>query len=59
MSHDTIVSPKPPCRAHGGWATPWSAEEMLDEQHQKVDILVHVRPAHNGLLQKRLEEDLC
>ena len=43
----------------GGWATPWSAEEMLDGQHQRVDIPVHARAAHKGLLQKRLEEDLC
>ena len=43
----------------GGWATPWSAEEMLDGQHQRVEIPAHVRPAHNGLLQKILEEDLC
>ena len=34
-----------------GWATPWSAEEMLDRQH--------ARNAHKGLLQKRLEENLC
>ena len=40
----------------GGWATPWSAEEMLDGQHQGVDIPDHARAAHNGLLQKRLEE---
>ena len=43
----------------GGWATPWSAEEMLDEQHQRVDIPAHARTAHKNLLQKRLEEDLC
>ena len=39
--------------------TPWSAEEMLDSQHQRVDIPAHARTAHRGLLQKRLEEDLC
>ena len=43
----------------GGWATPWSAEDMLDGQHQRVNITVHARAAHNGLLQKRLEENLC
>ena len=43
----------------GVWATPWSAEETLDGQHQRVDILAHARTAHKGLLQKRLEEDLC
>ena len=42
-----------------GWATPWSAEEMLDEQHQRADIPAHGRTAHNGLLQKRLEEGHC
>ena len=44
----------------GRWATPWSAEEMLDGQHQRVDIPAHARTAHReGLLQKRQEEDLC
>ena len=43
----------------GGCATPWAAEEMLDGHHQRVDISAHARTAHKGLLQKRLEEDLC
>ena len=43
----------------GGWAMPWSAAEMLDGQHQRVDIPASARAAHKGLLQKRLEEDLC
>ena len=43
----------------GRWATPWWAEEMLDEHHQRVDIPAHARTAHKGLLHKRLEEDLC
>ena len=43
----------------GGWAMPWLAEEMLDGQHQRVDISAHARTGHKGLLQKRLEEDLC
>ena len=43
----------------GGWATPWSAEEMLDGRRQRVDIPAHARTVHKGLLQKRLEEDLC
>ena len=43
----------------GGWATPWSAEVVLDEQHQRVDVPAHARTAHKNLLQKRLEEDLC
>ena len=38
---------------------PWSAEEMLDGKHQRVDIPAHARTAHKDLLQKRLEEDLC
>ena len=42
----------------GGWAMLWSAEEILDGQHQRVAILAHARTAHKGLLQKRLEEDL-
>ena len=42
----------------GEWATPWSAEEMLDGQHQKVDIHAHARTAHKDLLQKSLEADL-
>ena len=47
-------------RGHlGGQAMPWSAGEMLDGQHQRVDIPGHGRPADKGLLQKRLAEDLC
>ena len=42
-----------------GWATPWSAEEMLDGLHQRVDIQAHARIAHKGLLQKRPKKDLC
>ena len=43
----------------GGWAMPWSAEEKLDGQYQRADIPAHARAAHKGLLQRRLEEDLC
>ena len=43
----------------GGWATLWLAEEMLDGQHQRVNIPAHARTTHKGLLQKRLGEDLC
>ena len=35
---------------------------MLDRQRQRVDVPVHARTAHDGLLgllQKSLEEDLC
>ena len=34
-------------------------EEMLDGQHQTVDISAHARTAQKGRLQKRLEDDLC
>ena len=37
----------------------WSTEEMLGGQYQRVDIPVLARTAHKGLLQKRLEENLC
>ena len=43
----------------GGWVMPWLAEEMLDGQCQRVDAPAYARTAHSGLLQKRLEEDLC
>ena len=44
----------------GGWATLWSAEEMVDGQHQRVNIPASARTAHKGLLlHNRLEEDLC
>ena len=50
--------PNHPSGYFGRWATPWSAEEMLDGQHQRVDIPVLAKTAHNDLLQKRLEQDL-
>ena len=34
-------------------------KKVLDGQHQIVYILAHTRTPHNGLLQERLEEDLC
>ena len=43
----------------GGWVAPWLVEEMLGGQHQKVDIPVHARTAHNGLLQQTMEENVC
>ena len=52
-------SPNHPSGHLGGWATPWSSEEMLDGHHQRVDIRALAKTAHNGLLQKRLEEDFC
>ena len=36
----------------GGWGTPWSAEDMLDGQHQRVDIAAHATTAHTGGLQR-------
>ena len=39
--------------------TPWLAEEMLNGQHQRMDIPAHARIVHRGLLQNSLEEDLC
>ena len=44
---------------HLGWVMPWLAEEMLEGQHQRVDIPDHGRTAHKGVLQKSLEQDLC
>ena len=56
-SHDNLFEA---ISAHlGEWSTLWSAEEMLDGQHQRVDIPAHARIAQNGLVKKRLEEDLC
>ena len=57
-------TPRQPVQNHhprhlAGWAAPWSAEELLDGQHQRVNIPAHVRTAYKGLLQKRLDEDLC
>ena len=39
--------------------TPWSAEEILDGQRQRVGVHAHVRSAQDDLPQKRLEKDLC
>ena len=57
-------TPQQPLQNHplghlGGWAMLWLAEEMLDGQHQRVDIPTNAKTAHKGLLQKNLEEDLC
>ena len=35
-----------------GWATPLSAQQMLDGQHQRMDIPTNARTAYTGLLQK-------
>ena len=50
-------TPRLPLQNHpsghlGGWAPSWSAEEMLDGQHQRVDTSAHARVADEGLLQK-------
>ena len=37
----------------------WLAEEILAGRHRRVDIPAPARAVHNGLLEKRLEEDLC
>ena len=55
-------TPRWPLRNHssghlGRWTTPWSAEEMLHGQRQRVDIPAHARSAHNGLLLKKMAED--
>ena len=59
MSHATTASPKPSLGNLRGWATPWSAEEMLGGQHERVDISDHAKTVHKRFLRKRLEEDLC
>ena len=51
-------TPRQPLQDHpsghlGGWARLWSAEEMLDGQRQRVNIPVHAKTAHKGLLQKK------
>ena len=53
------LSKNHPSGHFGGWLMLWSAEKMLDGQLERVDISAHARTAHTGLLQKRLEEDLC
>ena len=55
--HDTLQNH--PLGHLGGWATLWSAEKMLDGQHQRADIPAHARTAHNGLLQETLDKNLC
>ena len=40
----------------GGWATLWSAEEMLDGQLGGLDVPAHVKAAHDDRPQERLEE---
>ena len=58
MSQATAVSPKPSFRAPRREVDAVVGREMLDGQHQRVDIPAHARTAHKGLLQKRMEEKL-
>ena len=60
MPHATTASPK-----ESSFRAPWrvgdalSAEEMLDGEHQRVDIPAYARIAYKSPLLKRLEEELC
>ena len=50
-------TPRQPLQSHmsghlGGFATQWSAEEMPDGQHQRLDIPPYARTAHKSLLKK-------
>ena len=38
---------------------PQLAGEMLDGQSRRMDVRAQAKTAHDGLLQKGLEEDLC
>ena len=58
-AHAMTASPKPSFRAPWRVAMPWLAEEMLHGQHQRINIPTSARSTHNGLQQKRLEEELC
>ena len=54
----TCHTPQQPLQNHpsrhlGGWATPSSAEETQDRQHQREDIPAHARTAHKDLLQNK------
>ena len=63
--HDSAYhTPRQPLQNHlsghlAGWATPWSAQELLDGQHQLADIPARARAIHKGLLPRRLEENVC
>ena len=59
MSHTMTASQKHPSGHLGGRVMPRLAQAMLVGQHQRVDIPAHARTAHKGLLQKRLEENIC
>ena len=57
--HAKSASPKPFFRASWRVGNAVVGRAMPDGQHKRVDILAHARATHMGLLQKRLEEDLC
>ena len=59
MSHVKAASLNHPSGHLGGWSAPRSAEEMLDEQGQRVDAPAHAGTAHDGLPPRQMEEDLC
>ena len=59
MSHPTTASPKPAYRALWRVGDAVVGRGNADGLHQRVDIPARARTAHKGLLQKRLEEDLC
>ena len=41
------------CRGWGGGGgTPWSPKQMLDDQSQRTDVLIHTRPVHDCLMFK-------
>ena len=49
----SCYTPRQPLQNHpsghpGRWVMPWLVEEMLDGQHQRVDIPAHARTAHMG-----------
>ena len=55
MSQATTTSPKPSSRVPWMVTPYFSSEEMLDGQHQRVDIAVQAGTAHNGLLREDWE----
>ena len=58
-------TPRQPLQNHpsghlGRWATPWTAEEMLDGQHQEWAFLLPMPEwLSRASCRKRLKEDLC
>ena len=58
-SHARTASPKP------SFTAPWRVGDAVvgkgnaGWKSKRLDILAHARTAYKGLLQRRLEEDLC